>query len=187
MQLVFTLEGGRQVSATNLSDLDPPGFESLASLMAGAVTTKANQELEPATHSQGADSSGTQTDQEASPVGEVEKARELEEQRQARIAAARVSLEDAERSLTEATARAKRLEVEREKADAASTQAEKEFRELEQRLKKASAAVRDASQLAQTVAAEAKEAAKAVEDAERNLRQASKELESLIRDPAAGS
>ena len=182
-------------------DLDPPGFESLASLMAGAVTTKANEELEPATPSQNADSSSTQldssstqtgssstqVDQDGSPVGEVEKTREIEEARQARIAAANASLEDAERSLAEATARAKRLEAAQEKADAEANQAEKELRELEERLQRASAASLEAAERSQSIAAEAKAAAKAVEDAKRSVEIASKELESLIRDSAARS
>jgi hypothetical protein len=173
-------------------DLDPPGFESLASVLAGAVTTKASEELEPATPSQDPESSSTetdssrmQTDQDAPPVGEVEKTQELEEARQARIAAAKASLDGGERSLAEATARARRLEAAREKADAEANQAEKELRELEERLKKASAAWREAAERSQRIAAEAKEATKAVEDAERNLEEASKELESLIRDSAA--
>jgi len=70
-------------------DLDPPGFESLASLMAGAVTTKANEEPNSAAHLHDPEPSGTltassgaQTGQEASAVDEVEKTRQLEEIRQ---------------------------------------------------------------------------------------------------------
>jgi len=181
-------------------DLDPPGFESLASLMAGALTTKAGAELAPATPLQDAPSSITQTDiavtqtassrtegdQGPSPVGDVAKTRELEEARQAGIAAARASLEDAERQLTDAMARANQLEAAREKADAEAHQAEKELRELEERLKKASADSLEAAERSQSIAAETKEAAQVLEEAKRSVEIASKELESLLRQSAAG-
>jgi hypothetical protein len=160
-------------------DLGPPGFDSLGSLMLDPGTTKANAEPRAVSPSQESVSAATPASEGASPDGNLERARQLEDPRQARIAAAKALLQDAERSLTEARARAHRLEAEQTRADAEADQAAQELREAEERLKKASAARRDATQRSQSVAAEAKEAAKAVEDAKHNIEEASRELASL--------
>jgi DNA repair exonuclease SbcCD ATPase subunit len=164
-------------------DVDPPGFESLASLMAGAGVTKANEELTRVTPLRKSRSAATPTRQQSSPSGDAQK--ELNEERRARIASAKVSLQDAKRSLTDAKARAQRLEAAQKKAHAGARHAEKELRESEERFKKASAASRDAAERLQSIAANAKEAANAVEDAKRNVDTASQELESLSRESAA--
>ncbi|MGH9822098.1 MAG: hypothetical protein ACREDR_02395 [Blastocatellia bacterium] len=161
-------------------DLDPPGFESLASLMPGATTTTANEELTPVAPSQGAGNAATETWEEGSPIGDAPKVAQLEETRKARIAAAKISLQHAELLLSEATARAQRLDAAQRKAYAEANEAEKELRELEDRLKKASTASVDAAERSQSIAAEANEAANAVEDAQCNLEKASKDLESLL-------
>jgi hypothetical protein len=165
-------------------DLDPPGFGSLVSLMAGAGPT-ANEVLTRVTPSPKPASAATHTRQKASSPGDDQKAGQLEERHQAAIAAAKASLRDAEGALTEARARAQGLEAARKTADEEAKQAEKELHEAEERFRKASARSRDAAQRSQRIAAEAKEAAKAVEDAERNLGKASKALESLLRELAA--
>ena len=192
-------------------DVDPPGFESLASLMAGAVTSKAkdlpadavtpqaserpaagavttntNEELTPVTPAQESGTAATRSSQEAPPSADVQKARELEEKRRARIDAAEDLLDHVRRSLAEATATAERLEAAREKAYAEVKEAEMELRESEERLKKASAASRDATERSRRIAAEAQDAVRAVEDARRNVEKASKELESLSRELPAG-
>jgi len=221
-------------------DVDPPGFEALASLITTAGTTKAHEELVPVTPSQESGNAATPGCQEAQASAAVQevrepkeaghaeraaaevrdledvrraeiaavevreledarraeiataKVRELEEGRRARIAAAEISLKDARRSLTEATARAERLETAQKKADEEveqaekkANQAEKELREYEERLKRASAALEDAAQRSQSIAAEANEATKAMEAAKRNLERASKELESLLEESDA--
>src|SRR5262249_17918832 len=150
---------------------DPPGFESLASLMAGAViskakdlpadavtpqanekpaagavTTKTNKELTAVTPPQKSGRAATRSSQEAPPSAQVQKARELEETRRAKIAGAEDLLDHARRSLAEATATAERLEAAREKAYAEVKQAEMALRESEERLKKAIAASRDAAE-----------------------------------------
>jgi len=87
-------------------DVDPPSFESLASLMAGAGTTKSNEELtagtgamkpseelKRVTHSEESGVTSTDTRQAASPSSDqeqsssvdVQKASELEEARRERI------------------------------------------------------------------------------------------------------
>jgi hypothetical protein len=142
-------------------DVDPPGFESLASFVphagAPALTAKPQRKAEPA--------------------GNVHL---LEEKRQTKIAAAKVSLQQAKTSLTEARARAKSVEAAQKKADAEAKEAEKHKREAEERFEKARAASEDATRRARSVWAEVQEAAQAVKDAERNVEKASKELEKLL-------
>jgi hypothetical protein len=165
-------------------DLDPPGFGSLVSVMAGAGPT-ANEQLPRATPPPQPANAATHTRQKAPSSGDAQEAGQLEENHQAAINAAKVSLRDAERSLTEAKARAERLEAARKTADEQTKQAEKELREAEERVRKASAGAEDAAQRSKRIASEAKEAAKAVEDAEHSLGKASEELESLLRELAA--
>jgi len=153
-------------------DVDPPGFESLASLIPGIDTTKRNEELTRVTPSQKSGGAAAKTRQ-ATPSGNVQKVLQGEETRRAKIAAAKVSLQEARRSLTEAQRRSQRSEAaqkkaraEAKKADAEARQAEKLWRDAEQRFNKASAASQAAAHRAQRISAEAKEAAQGVEDAE---------------------
>ncbi|HYL98630.1 MAG TPA: hypothetical protein VEZ90_06725 [Blastocatellia bacterium] len=168
-------------------DLDPPGFESLASILAGAASAIASDDPTPVTPSHEPPSGATPASGEASPPGDTQAAGPLEDARRTAIAAARASLQDAEKSLTEATTKAQQLEAGLKKADAEANHAEKECRELEDRLQKARAVARDAKERSQSIAAEAQETAKAVEDARRNVAEASKELESLVQESAASS
>ena len=126
------------------NDVDPPGFESLASLMSGGgFATPAPIK------------SGAATTKKPAVIAEVRKLQ------QAKIAAAKVSLQDAKRSLAEARSKAQSLENAQKKATA-------EAKEAEQRLQKAIAA--------------SKEAAQELEDAKRTFAEATKELESLLRE-----
>jgi hypothetical protein len=163
-------------------DLDPPGFESLASLMPGASTTQ--PAMEPARVTQSAESghAATSARRKGGPAPDVRKdVRKHEETHQARIAAARVSLEEAKSLLIEARAIAQSLEAAQKKAYAEGKDAEKHRREAEERFEKARAASQEAARHAQSVAVEVAEAAKAVEDAKRNVEKASNELEKLVR------
>jgi hypothetical protein len=160
-------------------DVDPPGFESLASLMlGGAGLMKANERLTrvPPTRK-----SGTLTaNQKAAPA---RIARELEEDDdKERIAAAKASLQTAKKSLTDAKARAQRLEVAQKKAYAEAKEAEKLRHEAEVRFKRVTATAEVAADRARTTADEAREATDAAEDARREFEEASKELESLLRE-----
>jgi hypothetical protein len=112
-------------------DVDPPGFESLASLSLSAGALKPVKE--PAR------------------VTALQAARE-EKTRQAKIAAAKASLQTAKKALADAHAEAKR--------------ADKQLREADEQFKQAKA--------------EAAEAGRTVEDARRAVEKASKELESLF-------
>jgi hypothetical protein len=144
-------------------DVDPPGFESLASFVPAAGATK----REPARTT-------------ASQKTKASDARKAEETRQVKIAAAKSSLQAARKSLVDARTRAQSLEAAQKKIYTEAKQAEKQLREAEERLKKASAASEVASQRSQTIAKETEEAASAVEDGRRAVEKASKELELLF-------
>jgi len=136
-----------------INDVDPPGFGSLASLMSGMSGGGA---IKPAPIKSG--SAATKK----AVIADVRKIQ------QAKIAAAKASLQDAKRSLTDARTRAQSLEAAQKKANAEAKEAEKYRREAQQRLEKATAA--------------SKEAAQALEDAKRTLAEATKQLESLLRE-----
>lgn len=140
-------------------DVDPPSFEVLASLMSGTGAAKRSEEPAPRR---------TKTTNAA----EVKR---LEEARRAKISAAKVSLQEAKRALSEARARAQSLEAVQKKANI-------EAREAEQRLEKARAAADDAKQRAKSVAAEVKEVAQTVDAAKRKLDEVTKNLASLLRE-----
>lgn len=160
-------------------DVDPPGFESLASFMAGAFTTKAA--AEPARAS-AKSVSGRAAKPARVVVEDTRQARQLEEMRQARIVAAKLSLQAAKKSLAEARAKAQSLDVAQRKAHAEAKQAEKQVREAEERLKKANVVSEAATERAEVIAAEAEEAAKVAEDAKRAVENATKELELLFAE-----
>ena len=150
------------------TDLDPPSFESLASLMSGSAGTIARTKAEV-------------------PVKTVTKSRsggDARRLRQEKIAAAKLSLQDAKRSLSDSRARAQSSEAAHKKALADAKQAEQRRREAEERLEKATAASEAAARRAQTVASEMQATTKAVEDAKRSVDQATEELETLLREPA---
>ena len=156
-------------------DVDSPGFDSLASFAPGAAMparTKEPARVIPFRK----DTAATNASRKAAPSGD---ARQIEKTRQARIAAARASLQEAKRDLVKARARAQNAEAAQEKAQAEAKQKEKLRREAEERFEKARAASEDAARRAQSLAAEVEEAAKAVKGAEHILEVATKELESL--------
>lgn len=155
-------------------DVDPPSFELLASLMSGAVTQEATKE--PA----------TPTTRQKPPKDA--NARRLEEKtRQARIAAAKASLQQAKRLLADARSKTQSLEAAQKKLNADAKEAEKDRRETEERLKRATAASEDATRRAKSAAAELEGATTALEEAKRVAEEATKELESLLREPPASS
>lgn len=166
-------------------DVDPPGFELLASLIPAASATAGTEHPARSTPSQTL-AGAPATPQKAPRASSVQKDHQIEETRRARLAAAKVRLQDAKSALTEARTRAQRLEAaqrkahaEAKEADAQASQAAKSLREAEERFKKASAAAEDAAQHAERIAAEAGEAAQAVDEAKRTVEKASEELEGL--------
>ena len=185
-----TLSGGPTPGRLT-QDVDPPGFESLASLLPGTGTTKRREEPVSVAPSQKVGSPAAKTRQ-AAPAGNAQRDSQREETRRARIAAAKLSLQEARKSLTEARRRAQVLEAAQKKAqaeaktaDAQARQAEKHLRDAEQRFNKASTASQDAASRAERISVESREAAKGVEDAERTIEKASKELKVLLQETAS--
>jgi hypothetical protein len=151
-------------------DVDQPSFESLASLMSRSA--KEVDEPPPPRKSDAVRPQKTAT------AGEV---RRIEEFRQAKIAAAKASLQEGKKSLTDARARVQTLESAHKKANEKVKEVEKHKRQVESLLEKATAAFDDASLKAETVGAEVLEAEQAVDDAKQTVEEATKELESLLR------
>jgi hypothetical protein len=171
-------------------DVDPPGFESLAlfvpaagmrsvppAVAGGSTGTKRKQTYPPATAG-GTDLTTTNARRKGASHDD---ARRIEEARKAKIAAAKVSLQDAKRSLTNARARAQSLADAQKKADAEAKKADKHRREVEASLEKAKAASEAAARRARDVADEVEESTTSVKDAEIALEASTKELELLLR------
>jgi len=154
-------------------DVDPPGFEALASLVPGSP--KGTKEPARLTVSQKPNAAATKV----TPIREV---RQAEATRRAKIVAAKDSLQAAKKSLIDSRAKAQRLEAAQKKASAEAKEAEKQRREAEERFRKAGTASEAANQNVRSLNEEAREAAKAIEDAKLAVAKASKELESLVRE-----
>ena len=153
-------------------DVDPPGFESM-----GAFTPSPGATKPTAKPQVGAPNKSAST--------KTRKDNRVEETRQSRIAAARVSLQDAKKLLVAARAKAQSLITTQKKTEAASKEAEKKRREAEKQFQKASANAEEASRRAKRITTEVGEATKELEDAERTVKEASQELESLFRQSPA--
>jgi hypothetical protein len=164
-----------QAAGRLTKDLDPPGFESLAPFIRAVPTTR-----QPDAAARGASSSkSVSTTKKPQPA--TNETRRDEDSRQARLAAAKASLQNAKKSLVDARAKAQTLTAEQKKADAAVKNLEKEKREAEQRFKAASTASTEAAVRAQNLALELARAKKGLTEAEHVVESASKELESLAR------
>ena len=155
-------------------DVDPPGFESLGAFGAGSGITERIPEPRRVAKSQKSEATGAKT-------REKEDLHELKEKRQAKIAAAKVSLQNAKRELTESRANLQSAQADMKRASAELKGAEKLKRDAELRLEQAEVVLAKAGKRAQGAAADTEEAMKAVEEAERAVREASKELESVFR------
>jgi hypothetical protein len=160
-------------------DVDPPGFESLASFAPASGMTKTTKEAPRLRPSQKSSSVATNTRRKVATARDV---RQLEETRKTKIAEAKASLQDAKRSLTEARARAQSLEAVHKKADAEAKKAEKHRLDAEASFEKAKAAAEVAVQRVRSVAGELEDSATAVDDAERAVEKATKELEAMFRE-----
>ena len=163
-------------------DVDPPGFESLTSFMAGTGTGKQPSRSKASPAPAAASSSQRKAASTDSQQKATREAQQLEELRQAKIAVAKISLQMAKKSFADARATAQSLEAVQKKASAEAKQAQKQVREAEERFKKASAASEAATERADNVAEQIDEANRAVEDAKRAVENAAKELESLFRE-----
>lgn len=176
LSVYASLPGGPR-SGRLTQDVDAPGFDSLASLMSGAGMPKLALVPPRAPESPKSAAAAGKVQQKKVPAGET---RRLEEARQKRMAAAKVSLQDAKRLLSQAQAREQRSVAAQKKANAEAKAAEKQTREAQQRFEKARSASEFASRRAAHAMAEADEAAKALEEARRAVEEASAELEVLV-------
>lgn len=158
-------------------DVDPPGFDSLASFVPGAAMPKRKEE--PARSVPLPKSSApASTPKKAPPTGNV---RRIEESRQGKISAAKRALQDARRELVKARTQVQTAETAQRKAQAEAKEKEKLRLEAEKRLEKATVAAEDAAQRARDAATDVEEAEQHLENAERTVEKASKELDSLAR------
>jgi hypothetical protein len=184
-RITTTLEGisayaslsGGPVPGRLTHDVDPPGFESLASFVPTG-RSEGTRESARMTLAQAKPVAATNPSQKATSARDV---RQLEETRQNKLAAAKVSLQAAKKSLTEAQTRAQQLHAAHKKANAEAKQAEKQLREAEERFTKARATSEETAQREQSIAAEIEEAANSVEEVRRTVDKLTKELESLLR------
>ena len=161
-------------------DLDPPSFESLALLLAGAGSLSPRERAKTIGSSKKAGQpSATKHKEESTGV-----VRRLEEARRFKIVAAKSSLQEAKRALTDARANSQTLEAAQKKISAEVREAEKERREAEQRFQRATATAEAVTGRAESISAELEEATKAFREAKRNVENATKELESLLREPS---
>jgi hypothetical protein len=159
-------------SAGHLSaDIDPPGFEALASLVPAVGAGPA---------ARGKTSKGPSRVIPFRPPAPPPRPKKLdpaarkrleEQERQAERARAAAAVREAERSLRDARAAAARAEAALKKAAARAKVAEKEKASLEAQFEKASAEADAARIDARKVASAAEEAAQAVTDAEDQLEQ----------------
>jgi len=146
-------------------DVDPPSFELLASLISGGATSAP---VGPSARTKSVAKSKTATSD----------ARQI---RQAKIAEAKLLLQEAKKALADARATAQSSEATQKKANADAKETEKQKRAAEERLKRASAVSEAAARRAQIANEEAAEAAQAVEESKRAVEAATKELESMLQ------
>jgi len=168
------------VSAGRLTqDIDPPGFDSLAAFAPAPASTKPTKA--PARIS-AADKSPVATSKPSQKANAEAERNRLKKARQERLAAAKLSLQEAKRSLAATGARAKSLEAAQKKADTETKDAEKRRREAERRFKEANAIAEAATRRSQNIAGEVEQMKKTLQEATRTVETASKELESLFRE-----
>lgn len=165
------------VSAGRLTkDIDPPGFDSLAGFAASAsLTQKASPPVRPPIKSSRVE---TKTQQRTLAAD----ANRLKKERQAKLAATKLWVQQSKRSMAAALARAKSIEASQKKAEAETKEAEKRRREAERRLKDASAAAEAASRRSEKMAVELQQARESLREATRAAEEASAELEALFRE-----
>src|SRR6266478_1147867 len=158
-------------------DIDPPGFDSLGSFAPSPGITKRAAEPLHVSPSKKAVTALSKSQEAAAEANR-------REERQARINAAKDSLQQARKSLTAARAAVKSLEGAQKKAEATAKEAVTHKREAEERFKRASAASAEAALRAQSVTIELTEATKTLDDAKRTVESATKGLETSFRESA---
>jgi hypothetical protein len=154
-------------------DVDPPGFDSFGSFTPRPVTTK--RTAEPPRISPRKKPVAAPKESQQKPAAAAEAKRR--EQRQARIDAAKASLQRAKKSMTAAQAQVKSLEAAQKRAEAAAKEAEKLRHQVEERFKKSLAASEDAAERVQNITDELNEATATLAGAKRAVENATRELE----------
>jgi hypothetical protein len=165
-------------------DVDPPGFESLASFVPSGGKRELTKERSEQTAVPPPSPKATAIDKSALRKTEAAKdAREREKDRQLALAAAKASKQEAKRLLAEARTKTQSLEAAHKKAHADARDAEKERREAERLFIKARTASEDATEHVQNLADQVDQARQALEEAKRAVDKTAKELERLFRSP----
>ena len=169
-------------------DVDPPGFESLASFVPSGTTRPLSKELSRNEVSKRASPPPSQkpsaTDKRALRKTEAANdAREREKDRHVAIAAAKGSAQEAKRMLAETRTKTQNLEAAHKKAHSEARDAEKQRSEAEAILKKAKAAAENSAERLRNIGNEVDQARQELEDAKRAVDKTSKELEKLFRSP----
>jgi hypothetical protein len=155
-----------------VDEVDPPGFETLAALVpnAGGSTSSPtpSRVLQFQPHAPPANRK----------TGE-DKAERREEERRAKLAAAKAAVQEADKHLREARSTAQDAQAALKKAAANAKDTEQAMIEAEQVLDKIAKEAHAARQLARRLAAEAEAAAQSVDEAERALTRAKKAEEEI--------
>ena len=158
-----------------VDEVDPPGFETLAALVPNAGGSGGSDEPSRVLQFQPAGAGPT-----AAQERRVTTKNGAKKRRQAKLAAAKAAVQEADRNLREARSTAQEAQASLKKAAANAKDTEQAMIEAEQVLDKAAKDAHTARQLARRLAAEAEAAAQAVEDAERALARAKKTVEESL-------
>jgi hypothetical protein len=158
-----------------VDEVDPPGFETLAALVpnaGGSTSSDTPSRVLPFQHHGPPPKSKT---------GEDARGREerREDERRAKLAAAKAAVLEADKNLREAQSTAQEAQSALKTAAANAKETEQAMIEAEQVLDKAAKEAHAARQLARRLAAEAEGAAQAVDEAERTLARAKKAVEEI--------
>ena len=168
------------VSAGRLTgDIDPPGFDSLAAFVPASGTAKSRDESVRVSPLKQSPSAKAKTSQKTSELDQQKRKKAHQE----KLAAAKLAVQEAKRSLAAARSRAKSLEAAQKKAEAETKEVEKRLREAERRFKDAQAASEAATRRSRNIASEVEQGRATLEQAELAAERASAELEALFGEP----
>ena len=151
-----------------VDEVDPPGFETLAALVPSAGGSASSDTPSKVLRFQ------QQAQQPKRKTGE-----DKEEERRAKLAAAKAAVQEADKTLRDARSVAQDAQSALKKAAGNAKDTEQAMVEAEQILDKAAKEAHAARQLARRLAAEAEASAQAVDEAERALARAKKALEEI--------
>ena len=155
-----------------VDEVDPPGFETLAALVPSAGGSAGSEAPSRVLRFQ-QQAPARAPRRKSGPVDEERR----EEERRAKLAAAKAAVQEADRNLRESRSVAQEAQASLKKAAANAKDTEQAMIDAEQILDKAAKEAHTARQLARRLAAEAEAAAQAVDEAERALASAKKTVE----------